>query len=140
MNAPAIPRKAVAEPSPVYMKEIDSHVTNSDSGWEIPEAGHAKRSHHVGRGSAARWAISDRLDRILPPHKRYFGRSRRTLFIAILALFLCILALIIGLAVGLSHGSKKYHFLSISSSLTLTHGPGLKTFPCPLAPKRILVT
>ncbi len=122
MNAPTIPRKeiAVTEPSAVYLKEVDSHITTSDSGWEIPEDGRRNRAHHVGRASAARWALSDRFDRIFPPHKRYFGRSRRTLIIAILVLFFCILSLIIGLAVGLSGGSKKYYILFMTGSFVLT--------------------
>jgi hypothetical protein len=45
---------------------------------------------------------------VLPPHRRYLGRSRRTLLIIVLVAFLCLLALIIGLAVGLGGGSKKY--------------------------------
>ncbi|KAF2637876.1 hypothetical protein P280DRAFT_385472, partial [Massarina eburnea CBS 473.64] len=52
------------------------------------------------------WAISARFDRVLPPHKRYLGRSRRTLLIPVGVIFLLLLGLIIGLAVGLSSKSK----------------------------------
>lgn len=53
-------------------------------------------------------AISRRLDNFLPPQKRYFNDriSRRTLLIIIGIAFLCLLALIIGLAAGLSSGGS----------------------------------
>ncbi|KAF5845281.1 hypothetical protein GGP41_002871 [Bipolaris sorokiniana] len=55
-------------------------------------------------GGALVSTISRRLDNFLPPHKRYFNNriSRRTLLIIIGASFILLLALIIGLAVGLS--------------------------------------
>lgn len=108
MSAYTIPRKEIEEPSPAHLKETGT-AKSSDSGWELPEQGESKRRHiHFGLGaSATGWALSDRFDRILPPHKRYFGRSRRTLLIIILIVFLCLLALIIGLAVGLG-GKQEY--------------------------------
>ena len=96
------------EPLPVHT------VENSASGWEIPEEGKTKKSRRGLRaigGTTTGWAISDRFDRLLPPHKRYFGRSRRTLLIAIGVIFLLLLVLIIGLAVGL-HKKSKYALLA----------------------------
>ncbi|KAH8729089.1 RlpA-like double-psi beta-barrel-protein domain-containing protein-containing protein [Phaeosphaeriaceae sp. PMI808] len=108
-----IPRKEIEVPSPAHMKEIETTNT-AESGWESSEEGQSKRRHiHMGMGASAKgWAISDRFDRMLPPHKRYFGRSRRTLLIAIFVAFICILALVIGLAVGLK-GSKKHQNLPL---------------------------
>ncbi|KAF2026321.1 hypothetical protein EK21DRAFT_74480 [Setomelanomma holmii] len=107
MSAYMIPRKEIEEPSPAHLKEVDT-ARSADSGWEVPEEGKTERRHiRMGMGaSATGWAFSDHFDRMLPPHRRYFGRSRRTYLIAILIVFLCLLALIIGLAVGLS-GKKK---------------------------------
>jgi hypothetical protein len=120
MSAPTyqIPRKAVGEPLPAHLKEVDT-ARSVDSGWGIPQEAQSKsRRNRFGAGAGTtRWALSDRLDRILPPHKRYFGRSRRTLLIIILVAFLCLLALIIGLAAGLS-SSKKY---DTRSSLPVTY-------------------
>ena len=85
--------------------------------WEAPEEGEVKKSGFgIGAigGSATGWVISDRFDRVLPPHKRYFGRSRRVLLIAIGVIFILLLALIIGLAVGLS---KKSKYISSPSAL-----------------------
>ncbi|KAF2242348.1 hypothetical protein BU26DRAFT_524489 [Trematosphaeria pertusa] len=107
MSAPAPPSKEVKAPTVAHTNG------NNAPGWEIPEEGTAKRRHpHIGIGSSAtRWAITDRFDRMLPPHRRYFGRSRRTLLIAAAIVFLCLLALIIGLAVGLT--KKKDRFLPL---------------------------
>lgn len=91
-------------------KPLPAHTAgNNAPDWEIPEEGTTRKSRLRFRGiggSATGWAISDRFDRVLPPHKRYFGRSRRVLLIAIGVIFLLLLALIIGLAVGLSNKSK----------------------------------
>jgi hypothetical protein len=93
-----LPRKEVGE-----TKAGDPTTT-----WDVPEEGQSKRRHmHLGAGAGAgAWALSDRFDRVLPPHKRYLGRSRRTFLVAVLIAFVCVLALIIGLAVGLSNKSK----------------------------------
>lgn len=111
MSTFTIPRKeiGVSEPSPAHLKEVETGKS-VDSTWDVPEEGQSKRHRNfLGAGSgAAGWALSDRFNRILPPHKRYFGRSRRTLLIIVFVAFLCLLALIIGLAVGLGGGSKKY--------------------------------
>lgn len=98
-----LPTREVEEPPSAHLKEIGSNGTAAT--WEVPEAAPKKRGH-FGLGAGAGWTLTDRIDRILPPHKKYFGRSRRTLLIAILVAFLCLLALIIGLAVGLSKKSR----------------------------------
>lgn len=113
MNISTIPRKEIArkelpkeglnEPSPAHMKEIGT--SNTVITWDAPEEGQSKR-RHVHLGAGAGWAFSDRFDRIIPPHRRYFGRSRRTLLIAVFVAFVCLLGLIIGLVVGLSRKSK----------------------------------
>lgn len=110
MGAPEIPPKDIEQPSPAHLKEFETRDPASEnSEWDIPE-GQSKKRHRlfgVGAGaSTTRWALSDRIDRILPPHRRYLGRSRRTFLIVIAVIVVCLLALIIGLAVGLSGGSK----------------------------------
>lgn len=108
MATPVIPRKEIGEPAPVHLKEVDTKDSSANESWDIPEEGQSRKKHHLGIGSSATgWALADRFDRLLPPHRRYFGRSRRTFLLILLALFLCLLALIIGLAVGLSKGSNK---------------------------------
>ena len=46
------------------------------------------------------------LDRVIPRHKTYFGFSRKIICIALLVIFLVLLALILGLAIGLSKKSR----------------------------------
>jgi hypothetical protein len=53
----------------------------------------------------SRPTLKERFDRIIPPYRTYFGRSRRTFLLVLLAIFLCLLALTIGLGVCL--GRKK---------------------------------
>jgi hypothetical protein len=97
-----LPTREVEEPQLAHLKETGASDT---AAWEVPgDAQNNRKNKLVGAGAG--WALSDRLDRILPPHKRYLGRSRRTLLIAILVAFLCLLALVIGLAVGLSKKSE----------------------------------
>ena len=45
-------------------------------------------------------------DRVMPGHRRYFGFSRKTACIAVLVGLLILLALILGLAIGLSRKSR----------------------------------
>lgn len=109
MATPAIPRKEIGEPAPVHLKEVDTKNSSTNESWDIPEEGQVRKKHRLGFASSATgWALADRFDRVLPPHRRYLGRSRRTFLFIVLALFLCLLALIIGLAVGLTKSSKKY--------------------------------
>lgn len=98
-----LPKREMEEPAPAHLKEIGTSDTSTTS--DVPKEGQSKtRRIHLGAG--ARWAVSDRFDRILPRHKRYLGRSRRTFLVALFLAFVCLLALIIGLAVGLSTKSK----------------------------------
>jgi hypothetical protein len=102
-----LPGQEVEEPSQVHLKEIGT--SNMATTWDAPEEGQSKKRHlHLGTGAGAGlgWILSDRFDRIIPQHKRYLGRSRRTFLVALLVALLCLLALIIGLAVGLTRKSK----------------------------------
>lgn len=115
MSTPKIPRKEitrkevpqrVVEPSSADAKETGTSDTTTT--WDVPEEGQQKRKEALfgaGAGTGAKWALKDRFDRVLPPHKRYLGRSRRVFIIALLVAFVCLLALVIGLAVGLSKKS-----------------------------------
>lgn len=113
------------------MKEVETRNTNSDQEWDIPEGQRKRHRKPFGVGAnATGWALADRFDRILPPHRRYLGRSRRTFLIVVVVLFFSLLALIIGLAVGLSGGSKTQNLPLPNGAKTYTgdltyYNPGL---------------
>ncbi len=75
--------------------------------WEHEVAGLdvAGKQNATPRGSRGA-ALSSKLDRMLPPHKKYLGMRRNVFLCVLLAVVLALLALIIGLAAGLSSGSK----------------------------------
>jgi hypothetical protein len=137
MNTYMIPRKEVgpstvpAKPAPDLKNETELSASAS---WDAPEAQAKKKHSPFGASATATgWALSDRFDRILPPHRRYYGRSRRTLLLAILALFLCLLALVVGLAVGLTRKSGGYALPTVYyfRVLLLTLSPSPQNLPLP---------
>jgi hypothetical protein len=137
MNTYMIPRKEVgpstvpAKPAPDLKNETELSASAS---WDAPEAQTKNKHSPFGASATATgWALSDRFDRILPPHRRYYGRSRRTLLLAILALFLCLLALVVGLAVGLTRKSGGYALSTVSyfRVLLLILSPSPQNLPLP---------
>ncbi|KAL5119176.1 hypothetical protein ACEQ8H_002884 [Pleosporales sp. CAS-2024a] len=107
MSTFTIPRKEIGAPSPpTHLKEVGTCESVKSSGDVSEESQHDTKPTRLGSQGAAGWALSDGFDRMLPPYRRYFGRSRRTLLIVILVALLCLLTLVIGLAVGLSGRSN----------------------------------
>ncbi|KAF1941226.1 hypothetical protein EJ02DRAFT_207153 [Clathrospora elynae] len=104
MNTPVIPRKPLAESGQAHVKEVDSANTASASSWNAAEGSVELRRHHgfVAGIKTSLWSLSARFNHILPPHRRYIGHSRRTLLIMIGITFSCLIALIVGLAAGLT--------------------------------------
>lgn len=92
----------IQEPPPVRVKNFKL------LGWELSAHRPAPYSHSdTIIYASAKPTMAQRLDRILPPHKKHLG-MRRKLFLIILAIVLVLLlGLIIGLSVGLSNGSSK---------------------------------
>ena len=60
---------------------------------------------HSVPGHSIRATFDSKFDAVLPPHKRYLGLRRKMFLWALLAALLAFLALIIGLATGLSRRS-----------------------------------
>ena len=92
----------VAQPPATYTKSLRIF------GWELsahrlPAIPHKKPGH--GRVYAS---FFEKLDTIVPPHRKYLGKSRRTLLIILAVIFLLLIVLIVGLAVGLTVGKKGY--------------------------------
>jgi len=73
-------------------------------GWEL--TAHRSPQHINSALDGRKPTIAQRFDRIVPPHRRYLGMSRK-LFLILLAIILGILlGLIIGISVGLSISKK----------------------------------
>lgn len=86
----------------------------ADKQVEVPEWEHsgtaainAETTNH-GTGST----LPQKFDSAMPPHKRYLGMKRNIFLLVLLATILALLALIIGLAVGLTQKSGYVHWLS----------------------------
>ena len=74
---------------------------------QIPEWEHAGAATDARQPSGAmRAGLGAKLDSVLPSHKRYLGMRRKVFLLALLAA-LALLALIIGLAVGLTQDFNK---------------------------------
>lgn len=76
--------------------------------WEhiAAQQGDGKIERGVGAGHTnvpLKEGATRLLDKVVPPHRTYLGRSRKTFLLVLLVIALAILALIIGLAAGLSH-------------------------------------
>lgn len=82
-----------------------------DKDIQIPEWEHAGVKHDGGAATTSRptgASLGTRLDRVLPPHRKYLGMRRKVFLLVLGAATLALLALIIGLAAGLTTGSKKW--------------------------------
>ncbi|OCL09272.1 hypothetical protein AOQ84DRAFT_397478 [Glonium stellatum] len=102
-------------------KEAPPAYTNNGPDWEVPLGEGRKPSRfRIRAGAIGGPTFTDSFNGILSPHRRYFGRSRRTFLIIIGVIFLLILALIIGLAVGLSHKSQHKNLPLPTGSKTYT--------------------
>lgn len=77
--------------------------------WEhIAAKEHGAQNETDGktRGSTKE-ALQRKLDNVMPPHKKYIGLRRTVFLLVLLGVFLALLALIIGLAAGLSSKSSR---------------------------------
>ncbi|RMY51023.1 hypothetical protein D0863_14709 [Hortaea werneckii] len=97
---------------------------------EIPEWEDAAVGHKTKDTTGGLIGTRNLLDRLLPPQKRYLGLKRKTFLWIILATSLCLLALIIGLSVGLTTGSRQSNLPLPSNADTFTgdltyYQPGL---------------
>lgn len=79
----------------------------TDKEVEVPEWEHTNGLNNAGATTqSAGPSLKQKLDNAMPPHKRYLGMKRNIFLLALLATILALLALIIGLAVGLTQKSK----------------------------------
>lgn len=91
----------IQEPLPVQTKKNIKLF-----GWELQSPNPPPYSETTVYTSA-KPTMGQRLDRLLPPHKKYLGMTRKLFLIVLAVILVLLLALIIGLAVGLSSSSNK---------------------------------
>ncbi|KAM0708593.1 hypothetical protein Q7P35_005245 [Cladosporium inversicolor] len=87
----------------------------TDKEVEVPEWEHTAAGPVT---HSAKPSLKEKFDTAMPPHKRYLGMKRNIFLLALLAAFLALLALIIGLAVGLTQKSKPSNLPLPSNSQT----------------------
>lgn len=68
---------------------------------------HDEKPFSQGEGlSNLKDRLDAKIDRILPPHRKYCGLSRRVACLVVTGILLVLLALILGLSIGLSMRNK----------------------------------
>lgn len=96
------------EPS---IKEELPSVPATDTGpqWDTGAQDPENPAHQSPRAkmAGAKGAVAARFNSLFPPHRTYFGRSRRTFLLVVCGAILALLALIIGLAAGLTAHKNK---------------------------------
>lgn len=84
--------------------------------WEVPASQkhrggptlpHVPRPHiewprHSSSGGAGRGRVSEKFNTVFPRHKRYLGLSRRIFLVCLAALLVILIAVVLGLSIGLS--------------------------------------
>lgn len=93
-------------------------AARAEQGGNIESNNGIKTHRSSPFGATAAW--SSTFDRVLPPHRTYLRLSRKRFLIVLLCAFLALLALIIGLAVGLQGSSKTQNLPLPSNAETHT--------------------
>ena len=81
--------------------EVDTAAVQPQHTVFAPENEHKQISNTNGP-KPLRLRVHEMIENIFPSHRRYCGLSRRWACIVVLVVFLALLALILGLAIGLS--------------------------------------
>ncbi|KAI1841657.1 hypothetical protein JX265_009328 [Neoarthrinium moseri] len=115
--------------------DVEQQSVNATKETPAPIAATAASTAPLGHGASAAPSMRQRLDSVLPPDRRYLGRSRRSFLLFILLplaiLLLLVLPLAVGLGVGLSHHDSGAQSLPLpTNSATFTgeltyYAPGL---------------
>lgn len=105
--APTAPQQPLSEPNTIQIPEWDSNAvhTSKDGIATTSQPG----AHHGGKA-----VLQEKFNAVLPRSRSYFGLKRRTFLTVVACAFLALLALIIGLAVGLTKHSKGWVRFNIS--------------------------
>jgi hypothetical protein len=100
VHAPTAPLQPPPQPSSIVLPEWDSNAV------QTYKVGATTTTSHTGSRAGGKAVLQEKFNAILPRSRSYLGLRRRT-FLAVLACaILALLALVIGLAVGLTKHSK----------------------------------
>jgi len=123
------------------------HKGQEGKGFELPEWETTAR-HRGGKGASNGTGGGDIIngilaafDRFVPPHRKYCGLRRQFACIVLVAVSLVLLALILGLAIGLSEQTR-YHIslpVPLRTSLDADTFSEPSTKACPWALRNSLV-
>jgi hypothetical protein len=104
---PSLPPPPVADvaPKPSFITKHTRFSSQPAITKEVPP---------IEPSNYPRPTFQERFDRIFPPHRTYFGRNRRIFLTGLTILLFCLLALILGLAIGLSRSKDSYVFPSLN--------------------------
>ena len=101
------------------MADRSAATAAPDKEIQIPEWDEAAVATHASTSKAQAIShsnLSRKFNEVLPPHRRYLGLGRKPFLWIVLAVSLGLLALIIGLAVGLTTGSSSHDSLPLPSN------------------------
>jgi hypothetical protein len=98
----SVPARTAPLPPPttIILPEWDSNAV------QTYKVGATATTSHTESRAGGKTVLLEKFNAVLPRSRSYFGLKRRTFLIALACAILALLALIIGLAVGLTKHSK----------------------------------
>lgn len=101
-------------PAPAASQSWQSSIAPSTTDEKAVESGapYATPVYVAAATAASRPGLKERFDGIMPPHRRYMGRSRRTVLLGVLGL-VALLILVLGLGLGLGLKKKGDSFVAL---------------------------
>ena len=123
---------------PQIRKPLPTAIKSQLPEWETPNphTRNAEKPTLRQEWHDLKSSCSTTFNRLLPPHRRYLGLSRKVFCIGLLAISIALLALILGLSIGLSTSNR---YSLYPSPLPISHLLNPLSIQCPaqIAPPRL---
>ena len=103
-----IQRKPVPVPAPAAQTVEESKATEGETAFVRSEGEPSAYQHgdksvlQAQSQPTLKQRLDAKIDQVLPPHRRYCGLSRRLACLVAIGILLALIALVLGLAIGLS--------------------------------------
>ncbi|KAF4552907.1 Hypothetical protein D9617_8g049200 [Elsinoe fawcettii] len=110
------------QPQPANITIPEWEHEHARTGGDAEKASHLHSLHAIrfdafnGTFASTKSTLRGRFDGFMPRDRKYFGLRRKVFLLVLLGVFVVLLALIIGLAVGLGEGSKRAQNLPLPSN------------------------